>query len=340
MNATVDFSAVGMSQKKAYQKQVSRELEESTRRKRQRFATEKLYYLAQENGIELENGAVAIPQRVRMDFGHGMILGEYSYIIYSKDRTKLLLWNMIEEAARIFSDSPRNVFGKDIITDDIPAIVNSGRGVYGNIDMDAAFAPTRWYILEPLLVSGNLFDAQRKRTKLLQEFAKKEGLQCEDIYRAKLATVNGISMWSLRCFREGKEVFAVSDLNSEYFDIVEDGVSLWVLQQRVGDRKNRQFAKQNGWRVISEKPFLTTTLGYTAWVSFGVNASGKEGFIFCGVQFADVVGIPYQILGGENHSELQKANKQFSLEIAGLAFQAVDWWEFLPVIRKEDDEDE
>lgn len=339
MNA-LNCASAPVSQKKAYQKQISKELEASTRRKRQRYATEQLYYLAQENNIELEDGIVAMPRRVRMDYGHGLINGEYSYVIFSKDRTKMLLWNMIEDEARILTDNPKNAFGKDIIVDDIATIVNFDKGLYGSVEMDAVFAPARWYVLEPLLVSGNLFDAQRKRTKLLQEFARREGLQCEDIYRAKLATVNGVSMWSLRCFREGKEVFAVSDMNSEYFDIAEDGVSLWVLQQRVGERKIHQFAKQNGWRIISEKPYLTTAPGYTAWTSFGISSAGEEGFVSCGVQQGDVVAEPYQLWDGANYSDLQKGNKPFDLEIGGLAFQAISWWEFLPVSKRNDDDDE
>ena len=188
-----------------------RSLEETSHVKRQRVATEALYYAAANNNIPICTGAVAEPRRLTMDMGHGMRQGFWVYQIPSSDRTSLLTFDMVTGEVHIFPyDADKQMTELPVVQRMPLANPETNCALF-----DGYFRPRRWYVLEPYLVAGDLFDAQRKRTKLLQKFADEAGIEYTDDHRAKLAEVGGQTCWSLY-IRDNK--YVVCYLDGETFE--------------------------------------------------------------------------------------------------------------------------
>lgn len=171
------------------------DLQAASHLKRQRVATEKLYYFAAENKVPIVIGSIAQPLRITMEIEHGRRAGFNLYVILSSDETLLLTYDFVTGEMRILPND------EDKKITPMAVVANMERNLKNSVLMDGEFMPTRWYVLEPLLVSGDLFDAQRKRTKLLQNYADTAGIAYSQKHRAKLAEVHGETCWSLYCKR-------------------------------------------------------------------------------------------------------------------------------------------
>lgn len=300
-----------------------RSLEETSHVKRQRVATEALYYAAANNNIPICTGAIAEPRRLTMDMGHGMRQGFWVYQIPSSDRTSLLTFDMVTGEVHIFPyDADKQMTELPVVQRMPLANPETNCALF-----DGYFRPRRWYVLEPYLVAGDLFDAQRKRTKLLQKFADEAGIEYTDDHRAKLAEVGGQTCWSLY-IRDNK--YVVCYLDGETFEVV-DKASVWVLQQRVADRKIRDYAKKWHLKSSESKPLIAKYKGVDSWVLF-CTKDGQEGFIVCPIRpECSMTHVAYNdkdLVFWSDFSKYQEKSCSFSYEIGELYFRGVSWLEF------------
>ncbi len=308
------------------QKTTRRGMEEASHVKRQRVATEKLHYLAAAENIPICVGAVAEPRRLSMDMGHGMRKGFFVYVIPSTDRTSLLVYDLITGEVHVYPyDADKQLSSLPVIDRMQWAGPDSN-----HVFFDGYYRPIRWYVLEPYLVSGDLFDAQRKRTKLLQKFATEAGIEYSDDHRAKLAEVDGQTCWSLY-IQDNK--YVICYLDGETFDVV-DKASVWVLQQRVADRKIRDYAKKWHLKAAPSRPLMAVYKGGASWVLF-YEKDGKEGFIICPIRpDFPLTHVSYRdkdLVFWGDFSKYQEKSAAFDYEIGGLYFRGVSWLEFEPM---------
>ena len=351
---------------KSLNPQVTRELRIAEKRLRQRVATENLHELAAQQGIQIPDNAVAQASRVNMEFEHGMFGGKFMYTIDANDGKSVLCWDMVNDDKRVLSL-------EHVSVKPLAALEKHKRGLSSQTKIgNYTWIPTMWYVLEPMLISGDLFDAQRKRTKLLANVAKEAKLAFSSFDRAKLAQVDGEPRWSLRCdvpkklqeeeLFENDVVYSTVLMDGETFEFAYNS-ELWVLQQRVAARKIMQCAAGGGYFIADDtKPFLCKVDGVDVWIQYCVNNRGKDAFVLCEViggktymkSFGSFVfDYQYPAYDGVNGikndkaaQDLQKEGIQFDYEIGGLQFRAVCWTEFeeyvapqLKSIGDEDDDD-
>lgn len=349
---------------KVLKPQASRELRIAERRLRQRVATENLHELAAQQGIQIPDNAVAQASRVSMEFEHGMFGGKFMYTIEANDGKHVLCWDMVDDDKKVLSL-------QHVAVEPMAALKNYERGVFAQTKIGTRnWVPTMWYVLEPMLVSGDLFDAQRKRTKLLANVAKEANLAFSSFDRAKLAQVDGEPRWSLRCdvpkklqeeeLFENDVVYSTVLMDGETFEF-SDNSDLWVLQQRVAARKIMKYAVAAGYLIADgSKPFLCKVGGADVWAQYCINNRGKEAFVLCEViggktymkSFGSFI-FDYQypaydagagVKNDKTAQDLQKNCIQFDYQIGDLQFRAVCWTEFeeyvAPQLKSIGDEDE
>lgn len=349
---------------KSLNPQVTRELRIAEKRLRQRVATENLHELAAQQGIQIPDNAVAQASRVNMEFEHGMFGGKFMYTIEANDGKSVLCWDMVNDDKRVLSL-------EHVSVKPLSALEKHKRGLSSRTRIgDYIWVPTMWYVLEPMLVSGDLFDAQRKRTKLLANEARGAKLAFSSFDRAKLAQVDGEPRWSLRCdvpkklqeeeLFENDVVYSTVLMDGETFEFAYNS-ELWVLQQRVAARKIMRCATAEGYLIADDtKPFLCKVDGIDVWIQYCVNNRGKEAFVLCEVVGGKTYMRPfgsfifdYQypaydtgagVKNDKAAQDLQKKCIPFDYQIGDLQFRAVCWTEFeeyvAPQLKSIGDEDE
>lgn len=326
-----------MEAKKSFKKQQREAKELAIRNKRQRTATEKLYDLAAESGIELALDAIAEPSNVTMDFSPKLRGNVYMYTIPAADNTCWLVMDMISaEVKKLPNDG--SIVVKPMCIVDLLA-----RSLPATIQMDYLFEADRWLILETIC-EEKLFVAQREKTARMKIFADFEQLNCLENARAKMASYQGKTVWSLRCEEltvdgDGKDVITVCYIISykdsdgcDVVDIVDDNVKAFVLQQRVAARLIYQYADANGFRLYG-KPWLARVDDDAVWALY----SGKESFVIVNIATAEVSEVAYrEVVFDEHASRGQKKENPFFFEVAGQVFSAISWLEFTVVKPEEE----
>lgn len=319
-------------------------LEEDVRRKRQRIATEWAFEEARRMGIKLPNDAVAVPYRVRLSNGKGKAPTlRFFYVTFPEKITHLFCWDMAGKdingngGNKVFKFSNYCKLGEDVVLEEIPEF-NPNKHLTPKIQMDALYSIVHWYNLEPLLAVGSFFDTQRKRTKLLSEFAANEGLNFKG--RAKLGHYAGKDYWSLQAYRDGIPVYVIADMGTANFDVIEDDLQLWILQQRVASQMIDEYARRKGVVICSD--CMLTDDGKAYWYKTG-KAGDKYLRVCCNVvdgqmKLRDIPPFKEEdVLRAK-----QQAGSQFEVIINDIHFKAIRWteMEMLSYNPTDDDDDE
>lgn len=320
-------------------------LEADVRRKRQRIATEWAFEEARRMGIKLPDDAVAVPYRVRLSNGKDKAPTlRFFYVTFPEKITHLFCWDMAGKdlngngGNKVFMFNRYCKLGEDVILEEIPEF-NPKKYLTPKIQMDALYEIVHWYNLEPLLAVGSFFDTQRKRTKLLSEFAANEGLDFTG--RAKLGHYVGKDYWSLQAYRDGIPVNVIADMGTENFDVIEDGLQLWILQQRVASKMIDDYARRKGIVVVSEC-MLADDEDSAYWYKTG-KAGDKYLRVCCNVVDGQMKLKEIPPFKEEDVLRAkQQAGSQFEVVINGLHFKAVRWteMEMLNYKAKDDDDDD
>lgn len=309
--------------------------------KRQRRATELLYRFAQANGIKLKPGVAAEPCRVKMDFNPKISGFKNMYVILSDDNTKILCWDMIDGSIKTYP----NDNSVELITWSIGEMID--RNIAQVQKMDFPVAPFKSYVLEPQW-EGQYFTVQEEHTLLFCQKADELGLKYQSNARAKLATCEDRSVWSLRCEKDGfseegkKKVqvcYLVADLELQDFRVVDSGCYLWVLEQRVGGNKIvEKLQALDPSITVDSLPYLVRLDGAYCWF-YGFSSSKIEGWAYCNIRGGEVVVTDIG-LGKLEHifDKEQSCRESFQLTIGGLSFKAKCWIGFDVVNYRESDD--
>lgn len=318
-----------MEAKKSFKKEQREAKELSVRNKRQRAATEKLYELAAENNIDLLENVIAQPSNVSMFLDNKTRGNKYMYVIPAADNSVWLVYDMIDANARILPND-----GSIVVK---PAdFVNAlDRGLQATTSMDGFFEIRHWMVLETL-VGDDLFKAQHEVTQDLSIFAEYEQLILQPNSRAKLASYQGDVVWSLRCEErtaddnggdELKECFAIFYAGEDgfNFDIVYEGVNVWILQQRVADRMIKRFAAENKLHCESIS-LLAKCKSAEVWAAY---EQKNGGFVVVDIANREVSLVPYgDVSFNQEQVGKQRAHQQFEMKIKGICLRAMPWLEF------------
>lgn len=135
-----------------------------------------------------------------------------------------------------------------------------------------------------------------------------------------------------------ENLYVVIHLDGETFEVVNKA-QVWILQQRVADRKIREYAKKHNLTAAESKPLLAEYKGVKCWVLLHKDKE-KAGFIVCPIRpEAEMDYVKYNSIDFmADFPAFQRHNAEFDYEQSGLYFKAISWLEFEPVIAKEDAE--
>lgn len=316
------------------QSQVRDSIELSIRFKRQRAATEALHKLAREKGVELVIDAIAQPCQVSWVEGWLRIYYKL-YVIISKD-TKTIFGYDVTDGHIFVLDN------KDIRVEPIEqlkhipyqgfAMVELGIPQLENPDgssspcIRAPFKFGAWYVLE-ILQDGHFFYVQREKTAKLRQYADENGLDYHVHFkdklasRAKLATVNGKSYWSLRCEEHvtGKVCYVLYDESEDTFVVTENAPQVWVLQQRNAWKKLNAHAKSRGDVLAYPRPYLAKVNGEDVWA---VPLMSK-GYLVCTVKTAETS----QVEQVSDNLAAKMDGSPLQISVCGLDVTATCWLE-------------
>ena len=319
------------------------ERELAIRFKRQRAATETLHKLARANGIQLETDAIAVPYRVVFDEDARNRKGFYEYVIVSRDKSKLLTFNMISGQERILENDgsidlssfhPLELMERGL-TPLVSMALSEELPSYGS-PVQVGFVFNPWFVLE-ILSDGHYFYEQRAMTEKLRKFADENGLSyhihCRDklASRAKLADVDGKTCWSLRCEKDDVVYYVICDENGN-ISTTNKHPQVWVLQQRVAALKIAAFAKKEGVRLANH-PLLAYHNEQPVWAIYA-QLNGKDRFIICPIDGSDVEVVEYGALQAVANMKQDK----FLFKVFGKDMYAKQWLEaeFAPVMKEVD----
>ena len=277
------------------QSQVRDSIELAIRFKRQRAATEALHKLAREKGVKLVIDVIAQPCQV--SWIEGWLRVYYNlYVIFSKDEKKLFGYDMTDGHIFVLDN-------KDIRVEPLQSLKNLPYRGFAKVELgipqlekpDGTSSPCirvpfrfgAWYVLE-ILQNGHFFYAQREKTAKLRQYADEHELDYHVHFkdklasRAKLATVDGKTYWSLRCeaHATGTVCYVLYDEETDSFTVTGNAPQIWVLQQRNAWKKMKAFAKERNYELAETRSFLAQGNGHTVWalpVAYG-------GYVICRVR--------------------------------------------------------
>ena len=262
------------------QSQVRDAAELAIRFKRQRAATEELHKLAREKGVRIVIDAIAQPSRVSW-VDKWLRVYYNMYTIFSEDKKTVFGYDMTNGRVFILSS-------QDVVVNPLKDLGGLSYVTVAEVDMgipqlerpDGSASPCthikfrfgNWYVLE-ILQDGHFFYAQREKTAKLRQYADEHGLNyhvhLKDklASRAKLATVDGKTYWSLRCEEHstGAVCYVLYDDESDSFVVTAEAPQIWVLQQRNAWKKLKAFVKENKYELAATRPFLAQGNGHTVW---------------------------------------------------------------------------
>lgn len=305
--------------------------------KRQRFATEQIRAFAKQQKIELDEGVIAEAKRVKMALDSHNEGAMLLYVILSKDGSRFVCWDMIQkgdlESSRAVVRPHFEPFTipADNVVEDFYVKQFMGRGLDPVVHMDYLFKMQSYYVLETL----PMFEEQKRITELLEAFASEQELYLFDGVRAKIATYEGATVWSLRCSRDkkGRDVVYAIYVNGEAK--IVNFCRAWVLQQRVAIRDIRRGlieelgadAKTKKWvNSLEINPLLAECQGQKCWAWYF-----KEGddFIICPIDGAKVYHAAYGSVAFLMSKEQQEKHISIDFETDNIKFRATCWYEFI-----------
>lgn len=270
-------NAIALSELNQSQMRDAAEL--AIRFKRQRAATEELHKLAREKGVRIVIDAIAQPSRVSW-VDKWLRVYYNMYVIRSADEKTLFGYDMTDGHIFILS-------AQDVVVTPLEGLGGLSYVEVAELDMgipqierpDGSASPCvhtkfrfgNWYVLE-ILQDGHFFYAQREMTRKLRAYADAHGLNyhvhLKDklASRAKLATVDDKTYWSLRCedHSTGAVCYVLYD-GSDSFVITTEAPKIWVLQQRNAWKKLKGFVKEGKYVLRGTRPFLAQGNGHTVW---------------------------------------------------------------------------